>query len=123
MVLDEITRCRPWITDALEYANGTHLFDDVAAMIVAGQLQLWPAPRGCLVTEIVTYPRKRIFNVFLAGGELDQLLDMHEDMKRWAKAQGCTVATLHGRRGWTRTLAENGWRETLTTMERDLSHV
>ena len=92
-------------------------------MIESGQLQLWPAPRGCLVTEIVTYPRKRIFNVFLAGGEFDQLIDMHNDMKRWAIAQGCTVATLHGRRGWTRALIVTGWRETLTTMERDLSHV
>lgn len=120
MVIDEITRCRPWITAALEYANGTHLFEDVAAMIESGQLQLWPAPRGCIVTEIVQYPRKRIFNMFLAGGDFAQLMDMDGDMEQWAKAQGCDAATLHGRRGWTRALAENGWRETLTTMERPL---
>lgn len=121
--MTEIERCRPWIEAALEYANGTHLFEDVAAMIEAGRLQLWPAPEGCLVSEIVDYPRKRIFNVFLAGGELDQLTDMHEDMRLWAIAQGCDAATMHGRRGWTKVLKANGWREALVTMEKDLANV
>ena len=54
----EIERCRSWIEAALAYAPGTHTFDDVAGMIEAGRLQLWPAMHGCLVTEIVDYPAK-----------------------------------------------------------------
>ena len=48
-----LERCRKWIEDALEYSGGTHTFDDVAQCILDGKLQLWPAERGCAVTEIV----------------------------------------------------------------------
>ena len=119
--MTEIDRCRSWIEAALAYAPGTHTFDDVAGMIETGRLQLWPAMHGCLVTEIVDYPQKRVLNVFLAGGTLSQLFDMDPDVQAWAKAMGCTTATMHGRRGWTRALADLGWRETLTTMEKDLT--
>ena len=74
--VNELERCRPWIEAALEYSGGTHNFEDVAKGILEGNMQLWPTPRGCIVTEIVVYPRKKVLNVFLGGGELDQLLDM-----------------------------------------------
>ena len=43
-------------------------------------MQLWQGPRGCIVTEIVVYPRKKVLNLFLAGGELDQIVDMNDDI-------------------------------------------
>jgi hypothetical protein len=106
----ELERCRPWIEAALVYSGGTHTFDDVADMIKTGRLQLWPAPKGCLVTEILVYPRKTVLNVFLGGGDLDQLADMHGDMYLWAKAQGCTAAMIQGRKGWERVLRSYGWK-------------
>ena len=71
-----IEQCRPWIDDALEYSGGTHTFEDVYDRILDGKLQLWPAERGCAVTEIVVYPKKKVLHVFLAGGEMDQIIDM-----------------------------------------------
>lgn len=73
-------------------------------------MQFWPAPRGCMVTEIVVYPRKKVLNIFLAGGELDQLVDMYDDMNEWAKAQGCTGGTMTGRVGWKKVLEPMGWK-------------
>lgn len=109
-MLDELERCREWIEAALEYSGGTHNFDDVAEGLKSGVLQLWPTPKGCIVTEIVLYPRKRVLNVFLGGGELDQILDMHTDVVNWAKAQGCTALTMSGRAGWKKPLAPHGWK-------------
>ena len=106
----ELERCRPWIEDALEYCNGTHIFDDIVHGIAEGRMQLWPAPKGCMVTEIVVYPRKKVLNIFLAGGKLDQLLDMDKDMTEWAKMQGCTGGTISGRVGWKKVLEPMGWR-------------
>ena len=105
----ELQRCRPWIEAAFEYSGGTHDFIDVAEGIYKGTLQLWPSPKGCIVTEIVVYQRKRMLNVFLGGGELDQILDMHQDVIQWAKAQGCTALTMTGRAGWKKPLAKHGW--------------
>ena len=95
---NHLGRCRPWIEAALAYNGGECAFEDVVAGIEAGKMQLWPAPKGCLVTEIVEFPQKKVISVFLGGGDLDQLADMHRDVIAWAKAQGCTGARIIGRR-------------------------
>lgn len=108
---NEIDRCKPWIEAALEYSGGTHTFNDIVNGLIKGVLQLWPAPRGCIVTEIVVYPQKKILNVFLGGGELDQILDMHNDVIQWAKAQGCVALSMSGRPGWKKSLEKHGWNQ------------
>ena len=108
--VNELERCRPWIEAALEYSGGTHNFEDVAEGIIQGNMQLWPSPRGCIVTEIVVYPRKKVLNVFLGGGKLDQLLDMHNDVTAWAKSYGCEALTITGRFGWKKPLNAHGWK-------------
>jgi len=107
---DDLERCKPWIEDALEYSNGTHNFDDVVLGIAESRMQLWAAPRGCIVTEIVVYPQKKVLHLFLAGGKLDQLKDMNTDITNWAIAHGCTGGTLTGRLGWKKALAPLGWK-------------
>ena len=107
---NEIKRCKKWIEAALEYSGGTHAFEDVADGINKGVMQLWPTPRGCIVTEIVVYPKKKVLNVFLGGGELDQILDMHNDVIQWAKVQGCSSLSMSGRFGWKKPLKAHGWQ-------------
>lgn len=118
--MNELERCRPWIEAALAHSGGTHDFDDVARGIIEGRMQLWPAPRGCAVTEIVVYPKKTVLNVFLAGGELDQILDGIESVAAWGRAQGCEGLSLAGRRGWERVLKSRGWVTTHAVMERSI---
>ena len=62
---DELERCRPWIEAALEYTPDTHVFNDIVDGIRKGTLQLWGTPKGCIVTEIICYPRKKKLHVFL----------------------------------------------------------
>jgi len=108
--ISEIDRCQPWIEAALEYSGGTHSLSDVINGITSGKMQLWPSPKGCIVTEIVVYPRKKMLNVFLGGGEMEQLLDMHKDVIAWSKAQGCEAITITGRFGWKKPLIKHGWK-------------
>ena len=107
---DDLERCKPWIEDALEYCNGTHEFNDIVLGIAESRMQLWAAPRGCIVTEIVVYPRKKVLNLFLAGGELEQLKDMNTDITNWAISHGCTGGTLTCRLGWKKARAPLGWK-------------
>jgi len=111
-----LEQCKPWIEAALEYSGGTHTYQDIVDGIGEARFQLWPAPRGCLVTEIVVYPRKKVLNVFLGGGELEQLADMHKDVIAWSQAQGCTAATITGRKGWERAFKKHGWALTHVTL-------
>lgn len=107
---EEILRCRKWIEDALEYSGGTHDFDDIVRGIYEQRMQLWPSEKGCIVTELVVYPKKKVINIFLGGGELNQLLDMHSDVISWAKSQGCSGMTMTGRFGWKKPLSAHGWK-------------
>lgn len=114
-----IEQCRPWIEDALEYSGGTHTFEDVYDRILDGKLQLWPAERGCAVTEIVVYPKKKVLHVFLAGGEMDQIIDMIDSAVAWSKTQGCTSMTIAGRHGWKRVLEKHGYKAVMTVLEKE----
>jgi len=118
--INELDRCKPWIEAALDYCDGTHSWDDIENGIASGMMQLWPAAKGCIVTEIVVYPKKKVINIFLAGGELDQILDMDADVKAWASAHGCTGATMTGRVGWKKPLEPLGWKVLHTQFAKDI---
>ena len=118
--VNELERCRPWIEAALEYSGGTHIFEDIAEGIIEGRMQLWPSPRGCIVTEIVVYPRKKVLNLFLAGGELDQIVDMNDDITAWGIENGCTAGTMSGRIGWKKVLEPLGWKQMYTTFQKEV---
>ena len=119
MSLSEFDRCRKWIEAALEYNGGCYLFEDIVAEVLANRMQLWPAPKGCLVTQILVFPRKTVLHVLLGGGELEQLAEMHNDVIMWAKAQGCAGATITGRPGWERAFKHIGWTPMHRTLELD----
>lgn len=119
-VVAELERCRAWIEAALRYCGGTHDFDDVFNAVLDGRMQLWPTTRGCAVTEIVVYPKKKLLNVFLAAGELDQVTGGIEAVAAWAKAQGCDGMIMSGRRGWERILGKRGWARLHSVMTREV---
>lgn len=105
-----IENYRRQIEAALEYAGGTHTFEDVAAAVDAGAMQLWTGPNSVVVTEILQFPRYKALNFFLAGGNMAELEAMHGGIIEWAREQGCERALFTGRKGWERTfLTRTGW--------------
>jgi len=118
--INVLEHCRPWIEAALEHSNGTHEYEDIVEGLIRGRYQLWPAPEGCIVTEILTFPRRKILNIFLASGNLNQILVMHDDLYDWAKARGCDGGMMTGRPGWERVLEKDGWKRKWVTMTKDI---
>ena len=118
--LDEFVRCAPWLQGALDAGGNTHTLRDVFAAVCEGRMQFWPAPNGCAVTEIVVYPQNKVLHVFLAGGEMQQIVDMDSSAAEFARANGCDGLSICGRRGWARVLKNNGWKETMTTLVKEL---
>lgn len=120
---EELQRCRPWIEAALKHTGGTHDFDDVVAACEQGRMQFWPDPHAAAITEIVVYPKTKVLNVFLAGGELGAILDRIEDAAAWGRSIGCQTMTMTGRPGWERVLGPLGWAKakTMVTMARELT--
>ena len=99
--------CEKYISDALEYCNGTHDLQDVADQIFKGELQLWPARETALVSQLIIYPKRKSIHIFLAGGNIDEIINMEESVFSWARSQGCDMLTFSGRIGWSRSKLKN----------------
>lgn len=111
---------RPYIEDALAYSGGTHRWPDIQAGVLLGNLQLWPGQSSAAVTEINVYPRKKVLNVFLAGGDMDELMVMMDSAREWGRSRGCDTMMMSGRQGWRRVLNKQGWSDLHSAMATEL---
>jgi hypothetical protein len=119
--LEQLERLRHHVEAALEYSGGTHHFEDVLTMVKDGKLQVWPATKSIVLTEIIVYPRLKNLHYFLAGGDLDELSRMRPMIESWGKSIGCTRVSLAGRRGWANTfLKDEGYSPQWTVLAKEL---
>lgn len=116
----EFERCRPFLEPALARAGGTHTIEDVRAAIANRYMQFWPGARAAIVTEVQEFPQLRIFNAFLAGGDLDEILAMEPSLCSFGRYLGCQFIKLSGRRGWARVLNAQGWKEEFAVLAKSL---
>lgn len=100
----ELARLRHHIEAALAYSGGTHSFNDIAANIYRGHLQFWPGKGAVVITEMMDAPMQRYCHIFLAGGDLDELVEMEKAISGWAREAGAVRITINGRPGWERAL-------------------
>lgn len=105
---------------ALDIDGGTHDIDDVLDKVQRGEAQLWTSPGAVIVSQIVDAPLARELHFWLAAGELQDVITLSHRVMDWGRKMGCTRATLHGRKGWVRALAEEGWQQTAVVMGREL---
>lgn len=118
----EWDRCAPWLDAALHRGGDTLTLNDVFDRVQRGLYHFWPAEDAAAVTQII--PGKRTeFNVLLGGGNMDTLKPMLEEMERFARAAGCVLMTILGRRGWERTFVtrEAGFKPISTLYGKDLT--
>lgn len=106
------------IEKALRYSHGTHTFDDVVLMVLHGRLLFIPLENSFLILEVMEYPQIKTLHVFLAGGNLREILDTQDMLFDIARQNGCTALSMTGRQGWKKPLGTLGWRETSRTFER-----
>ena len=92
------------LLNALEYCDGTHSLEDVAMALDKDEMQLWPGVNTALVTEIVNYPQKKIIHVFLAAGDMNEVIRMLPYIEEHGKKEGCSLFALTGRKGWEKVI-------------------
>ena len=109
------------ISRALQLAQ-THTPADVAEGVAAGRFQEWANDDTVVITEILTTPLRKTCHFFLAEGSMPEIRAMLPGILDWARACGCTHASLIGRHGWSRVgwLADSGWQEEGVMMGRSL---
>ena len=115
--LPRLAPLRGFLEPALARGGKTHTFEDVVNAVITGDMQLWHTKRGAAVTQIIDHPRKRVLFWFLAGGELEQVLDFQQSIRAFGRANGCEAMMLAGRKGWARALIDHGWQSSGVVME------
>lgn len=119
-VYEQFHARRKYIEDALEYTKGTHTLDDIWNGVVRGDFQFWPGDKSAVITEIQIYPQTKVMHIFLAGGDLEELLEMEKSVRAYAQTIGCNSMSISGRRGWLRIFERDGWKEVCTTIAKEL---
>ena len=92
------------LLNALEYCDGTHSLEDVAMALDKDEMQFWPGVNTALVTEIVNYPQKKIIHVFLAAGDMDEVIRILPYIEKHGKSEGCVQLAMTGRKGWEKVM-------------------
>lgn len=119
-IILELERCKQWIEDALKYSGDTHDYKDIVDAVLSGNMHLWAGEKACTVTLFTVYPKKKIFHVFLAGGDLDEILEIEKSMVEFAKHNDCDALTLSGRVGWKKVLRDLNWNEHFLTLKKEI---
>lgn len=112
----------PQLQKALEYQGGTHTVADVADYIERGDAQLWVRDDAMIVTQVDQKPRTRHLVYWIACGDLHDVQELSEEIDKWGREQGCTLAVSHCRKGWKRAMSLYGWYENpdLIVLQKDL---
>ena len=114
---------RKWeaqITEALHHGGDTHSFDDVCQMVMSNVLAMFDYGTAFLLMEVVKYPRFSVLHCFIAGGEMQAVLDSEKGMMELAKQLGCSKLSFAGREGWIRVHKNNGWTPICSTLYKEV---
>lgn len=101
-------RCKEWIEASLEEGSFTTA-EDVRVALAENRAQIWPGSRSVIVTEINAYPNQKVVRVWVAGGDMDEIVAMAPGIEAWARLQGCSSVVVEGRKGWEKVLKSFGY--------------
>ena len=113
----------PWVETAMD-RGGRFEPEDIRSRVENSQMQLWIARdaggvSAVCVTEILEYPRCRVFSiVILTGRERENWIDQMDALKAQGRQWGCNRIEAWARPGWKRVLTD--WRHTHSLLEADL---
>jgi hypothetical protein len=103
--------CAHLIRVAIE-ATGLSEFADIEADVLAGRQLLWLAWNGqsieaAATTHLVKIEgRKVCILTALSGYQRERWLSLLDRLEAYAKAEGCALMRIFGRKGWHRVLPE-----------------
>jgi hypothetical protein len=111
----EWERCKAFLEPACD--DGWTI-EDVEREIRARRATFWPLEHSAGVTQVQTRPSGRVLLIWMAGGELDELLCHLPAMENFARVHECTSIEVNGRPGWERVMS--GYRKHAVVLVREI---
>ena len=107
-----------------KYTYGRYTVADIYDVVKDGDNTLWIAfdeksIKGAVVTDLVTYPKKKMLCMQFCGGEdLKEWKDpMLALLRKYAKDMGCEGIESTARRGWAKVFENDGYKPHWVTFE------
>jgi len=127
-ILEALSCLRQHLQNSVEWAEGRLGMDDIAALALAPQSQLWVVVNefgvldGYLLTEIKQYPQKQMFVVHhcTMTPHVKELVEdqMHKTMEKFAREAGCFGVEFFGRPGWKKHAKKFGYESQTVVYEK-----
>jgi len=106
---------------ALAIAGNTHTLADIKDALDRREMQAWVKGDSFAITSVHQAPRKKILNVFLAVGELEDVLSLEPQIEDFARSEGCDFIEAIARPGWRRSAARRGWKSKQEIYRKELT--
>ena len=114
----------PRLRKALNRVDYPYSIDEILGKIDASDMQLWMTHdlKMAWVTQILVFPRYKVFEVVAGGGEGidDWLVASDELFTAFASHHGCKYVECQGRKGWQRVTEKLGYVPVWTTIRKEV---
>ena len=114
----------PFLARVSEHTEGELEPDDYIEPLTHGDMQLWIATENkeiiaVLITQIISYPQKRILRLIsLAGDNFSRFKGCLDMVESFAISNHCTALEMWGRKGWKRLLPD--WKDSYIVYTKDI---
>jgi hypothetical protein len=108
------------VEQLLAERGGLYTFDDIVALVRAGQMQSFSLNDSWAVTQVCEFPQKKALNIVFMVGDLDDLEILEADLIGFAREHGCDLGFADGRMGFMRK-AFPGWNMVSATFVKDFT--
>jgi hypothetical protein len=94
----------------LDTMGGLYALNDILTAIAEGRMQSFVEGNSWVITQVISFPRAKVLEVFAAVGDLDDLRILHSRIIDFSAEVGVGVIRAYGRKGWLPDAAARGWR-------------
>ena len=94
----------------LEDAGGFYTFDDIMDCIQQGFMQSFATNNSWVITQVHTFPRKKVVEIAYILGDKDEVTQMQQEIEEFARGIDAEMLIATGRDGWDR-IKTSGWRK------------
>jgi hypothetical protein len=100
--------------------NGFLTMDVVKQLVDTGHMKLWAKENAVAATAEEDRLGQKILTIVLAGGNLNDLLQIEQDIESYARESGFCEIVINGRKGWGRVL--KGYKPHMVIMRKELNY-
>lgn len=100
----------PYLEDSIALISEQYTPDDVFSYYMQGKCEMIRGEKSVMLLRIDESPRMRIAEIWLGGGDAEELLGpMRAKAEIWAARNGCKQVAFVGRHGWSRKKDDTGY--------------